>query len=320
MVKNTSLKEFLPDRPVMFDPPKLMYVWNGFDDIDSPTLADVAYVNPFLSVNRVLALGMNVSARNMGTTWNHCAECCTTLGNHERDALVQDSACKEESPERSEPDQLPTEIVTHRELARWVSDGNGQVILFRMNDRIETPHWSTSFSYCPGLDKMAVPTEGKVGVGEIYVKVRRYGDDNAADPTREYLGLVDTEHIEYATYCNVVRWLSDELCMKHNATVTYGSNECIISRNRAVITLLPGAVELDKYAGDNTELPGSLYRIDEHLEGTILYDPEMRMEDYVRVMVGKAAYVDYIVDILERHGNAKQTGWISYTEGRTDGK
>jgi hypothetical protein len=167
---------------------------------------------------------------------------------------------------------------------------------------------------------MAVPTEGKAGVGEIYVKVRMYGDDDAVDPTREYLGLVDTDYIEYATYCNVVRWLSDELCMKHNATVTYGSNECIISRNRAVITLLPAAVELDTYAGDNTELPGSLYRIDEHLEGAILYDPEMRMDDYVRLMIGKAAYVDYIVDILERHGNAKQTGWISYTEDRSDGK
>ena len=319
MVKFTSLKEFVPERPVLFNPPKLMYVWNGFDDIDSPTLADVVYVNPSLSVNGVLAMGMNLGARNMGTTWNHCAECCTTLGETRRDTLVQDTSCKKESPEQTEPVQPLGEIVTHRELARWVSGGNGQVMLCRMNDRIETPHWSTSFSYCPGLDKMAVPTEGKAGVGEIYVKVRRYGDDAAVDPTREYLGLVDEKPVERATYCNVVRWLSDELCLKHGATITYGFDECLISRGHVIIKLIPREVEFAKYTGDRSLFLDNEYRI-EHLVGELLYDPDTRMDDYVRVMTEKADYVKYLADILI---NSEKTvtplDWNNYIRDLHDG-
>lgn len=216
MVKITSLKEFLPERPVMFDPPKLMYVWNGFDDADSLTLADVAYVNPSLSVNRVLAFGMDVSARNMGTTWNHCAECCTTLGNHERDALVQDSARKEESPEQAETTGMGAKaiydylsdkkddakittdcmrhegpIVTYRELSEWLSRGKGQVLIGRMNDAIVPPSYSNTIAYAVGLDNETVPWERTACTGETYYRVRKYGDNKPSAPTRQYMEVPD---------------------------------------------------------------------------------------------------------------------------------
>ena len=77
-VKLSGLTEFRPEKPVMFDPPETMYVWDDDDVADgdggsAPYFASVVYVNPNMSVHGVLAHGDGLSARNMGASWDHCA-------------------------------------------------------------------------------------------------------------------------------------------------------------------------------------------------------------------------------------------------------
>jgi hypothetical protein len=322
MVKNTSLKEFLPERPVMFDPPKLMYVWNGFDDVDSPMLADVAYVNPSLSVNRVLALGMNVSARNMGTTWNHCAECCTTLDEENREHLVQGiKEYRQASGEQSRigATKLTGEMATHKELSRWLSDGNGQVMVARKMDGITPLQWGTSFSYTIDRDDVSVPCEGGVGVGEQYVKVRKYGDTKSADPTREYLGIIEDKKVELATYCNVVRWLSDHLRNMADATVSYCLDEVwITGKDGNTIKLTPAEVDYRKYTDQMSVIPSNMYTVSAMLTGCLLYDPVIRMDEYELVM-NRVGYLDYLAGVLNNSTgkpSCSTVDWNSYVAKR----
>ena len=62
--KGITLKEFTSDKPVAFDPPKLMFVWDEADRIrtDNPALV-YAYV-PKRLMKVIVA----------GGSWKHCAE------------------------------------------------------------------------------------------------------------------------------------------------------------------------------------------------------------------------------------------------------
>ena len=83
--KGIELKEFESEKPVVFDPPKLMLVWNGCDN------------EPFKE--NVFAFIPNRCCHVVGTnyTFEHCAEI----------------------PEES------SELATVLQLAKWVATGNG---------------------------------------------------------------------------------------------------------------------------------------------------------------------------------------------------
>lgn len=88
--KGMKLKEFTSDKPVVFDPPKLMLVWDTDDydrELDDPVLV-YAYI-PERKWKAIADPG----------TWKHCAEI----------------------PEEPKPRRA-----TNRELAKWLGQGLGQ--------------------------------------------------------------------------------------------------------------------------------------------------------------------------------------------------
>ena len=82
-----ELKEFKSDKAVLFDPPKMMLVWDC--DVGVPTMEDVYAYIP------------NRTHKIIGTNcdWLHCAEI----------------------PEEPKPRRA-----TNRELAKWLAQGNGE--------------------------------------------------------------------------------------------------------------------------------------------------------------------------------------------------
>ena len=188
----SDVKEFLPDKPVTFDPPKMMFVWDGEDANDpetgAPYLAEVFYVNPGLGAKRVFAHGDGMAARNMGATWDHCAETAGMgakavydyLSDKKDDAKITTDCMRHEGP-----------IVTYRELSEWLSRGKGQVLIGRMNDAIVPPIYSNTIAYAVALDNETVPWERTACTGETYYRVRKYGDDKPSAPTRQYMEVPD---------------------------------------------------------------------------------------------------------------------------------
>ena len=84
--KGIELKEFTSEKPVLFDPPKLMLVWD-YDD-ETPTEVEVlAFIpNRYHKVIEQMSLSI------------HCAE-------------IPDTG---------------SELATNREIAKWLAQGNGQ--------------------------------------------------------------------------------------------------------------------------------------------------------------------------------------------------
>lgn len=134
--KGIELKEFTSDKPVLFDPPKLMLVWNDGDD--EPSKDNVSAFIP----NRCYPV--------IGTNDNldHCAE-------------IPEVLCRR---------------ATNRELAKWLVLGNGQCKV-NGGDWIWTEH-----HYGIKQDDDACSK---------FIKVRKWGDKEWHEPTREYLGLED---------------------------------------------------------------------------------------------------------------------------------
>ena len=85
--KGIELKEFTSEKPVIFDPPKRMMVWNDCDS--GPSEANVFAFIP----NRCYPVIGN------DNSFDHCAEI---------------------------PDK-GSELATNRELAKWLAHGNGQL-------------------------------------------------------------------------------------------------------------------------------------------------------------------------------------------------
>ena len=133
--KGIELNEFTSEKPVLFDPPKLMLVWNDCDDEPSK--------------DNVFAFIPNRCYPVIGTDDNldHCAE-------------IPEVMCRR---------------ATNRELAKWLVLGNGQYKV--SGGRIWTEH-----HYDIGQDDDACSK---------FIKVRKWGDKEWHEPTREYLGLED---------------------------------------------------------------------------------------------------------------------------------
>ena len=84
--KGKELKEFTSDKPVIFDPPKKMVVWDyGMHPREERVIAYVA--------------GGDAPVVTADNHWDYCAEI----------------------PEEPKP-----RMATNRELARWLAQGNGQ--------------------------------------------------------------------------------------------------------------------------------------------------------------------------------------------------
>lgn len=84
--KGIELKEFESEKPVLFDPPKTMLVWNDCEDEPSKDK-----VFAFIPKNYFRVVGTNDS-------FDHCAE-------------IPEILCRR---------------VTNSELAKWLAQGNGQ--------------------------------------------------------------------------------------------------------------------------------------------------------------------------------------------------
>ena len=133
--KGIELKEFESEKPVLFDPPKLMLMWN---DGNSEPLKD-----------NIFAFFPNRCYPVIGTNDNldHCAEIPKVL-------------CRR---------------ATNSELAKWLALGNGQYKV--SGGRIWTEH-----HYDIGQDDDACSN---------FITVRKWGEKEWHEPTREYLGLED---------------------------------------------------------------------------------------------------------------------------------
>ena len=133
--KGIELNEFTSEKPVLFDPPKLMLVWN---DGDSEPLKDNVFA--FIPNRCYPVIGTNDNL-------DHCAE-------------IPEVMCRR---------------ATNRKLAKWLVLGNGQYKV--SGGRIWTEH-----HYDIGQDDDACSN---------FIKVRKWGDTEWHEPTREYLGLED---------------------------------------------------------------------------------------------------------------------------------
>ncbi len=120
--------------PQLFDPPKKMLVWERYGGI---TELDVYAI--------VSRKDFPVICEN--STWQYCAEI---------------------------PKVPELELVTYRELARWLAEGNGEAKVMKT----VFIHWTYG------------ETEANDNVGEN-VSVRKWYDTEWHKPTREYLCLED---------------------------------------------------------------------------------------------------------------------------------
>ena len=121
-------------KPQIFDPPKKMLVWGRYEDIKELDVYAIVSREDF-----------PVICEN--STWRHCAEI------------------------PSFPESKP---ITHRELARWLANGNGEV----KSANTVYANWN----YYPESENKSIPS---------YFSVRKWDDTEWHKPTREYLGLED---------------------------------------------------------------------------------------------------------------------------------
>ena len=120
--------------PKLFNPPKKMLVWDIYSSIVELDVYAIAGRKDF-----------PVICEN--STWQHCAEI---------------------------PEVTELEHVTYRELSRWLSEGNGEVM------------WSTTI--CSNWNYSN--DDENEALDESFT-VRKWEDTEWHKPTREYLGLDD---------------------------------------------------------------------------------------------------------------------------------
>lgn len=120
--------------PQLFDPPKKMLVWGRYKNITK--------LNVYAIVGRK---DFPVICEN--STWRHCAEI---------------------------PKVPELELVTYRELASWLAEGNGEVM------------WANNV-----LSNWNYSTDEENKALDESLSVRKWDDTEWHKPTREYLGLDD---------------------------------------------------------------------------------------------------------------------------------
>ena len=130
--KGIELKKIT--EPQIFDPPKKMLVWSRESDVNPTEHYVYAIVNRGADSCPVIC---------QYATWKYCAEI----------------------PE------VP-ELVTYRELARWLAKGNGEAM------------WSSTV-----LSNWNYTTDEENKVLDESLSVRKWDDTEWHKPTREYLGL-----------------------------------------------------------------------------------------------------------------------------------
>ena len=120
--------------PKLFDPPKKMLVWGCYENITE------LYVYAITSRKDFPVICEN-------SNWRHCAEI---------------------------PEVPESKLVTYRELARWLSEGNGEVM------------WANNV-----LSNWNYSTDEENKALDESLSVRKWDDTEWHKPTREYIGLDD---------------------------------------------------------------------------------------------------------------------------------
>ena len=120
--------------PKLFDPPKKMLVWECYENITELDVYAITSRKDFPVICE-------------DSTWRHCAEI---------------------------PVVLESKLVTYRELARWLAEGNGEVMCSNAV--------YTEWSYINDEENKAINES---------LSVRKWDDTKWHKPTREYLGLED---------------------------------------------------------------------------------------------------------------------------------
>ena len=120
--------------PQLFDPPKKMLVWGRYENITELDVYAITSRKDF-----------PVICEN--STWRHCAEI---------------------------PKVPELELVTYRELASWLAEGNGEVM------------WANNV-----LSNWNYSTDEENKALDESLSVRKWDDTEWHKPTREYLGLDD---------------------------------------------------------------------------------------------------------------------------------
>ena len=120
--------------PQLFDPPKKMLVWDN--------CSNIAEIDVYAIVSRE---DFRVICEN--SSWRHCAEI---------------------------PEVPESKLVTYRELARWLAEGNGEVM------------WANNV-----LSNWNYSTDEESKALDESLSVRKWDDTEWHKPTREYLGLED---------------------------------------------------------------------------------------------------------------------------------
>lgn len=120
--------------PQIFDPPKKMLVWGRYESITELDVYAITSRKDF-----------PVICEN--STWRHCAEI---------------------------PEVTESKLVTYRELARWLAEGNGEVM------------WANNV-----LSNWNYSTDDEAKDLDENLSVRKWDDTEWHKPTREYLGLDD---------------------------------------------------------------------------------------------------------------------------------
>lgn len=309
-MKLSGLTEFRPEKPVMFDPPETMYVWDG-DGGTAPYFASVVYVNPNMSMCGVLAHGDSLSARNMGVSWDHCAR-ITSFG---ADAIPapKDNSDPAYRSYHNTPKEVwdyiaeykdkgdhtsNDEIVTYRELAQWLAEGKGEALYCeRRKGRIYSTY-SNAIAYNPENSDVPVTWKG-TAIGECtFYMVRKYGDKQPSHPTYKYMGLAAEEppdtipepEEKMATLSNVVNWLMERF-HQLGYTIAYGDSEVIIDEKSDLsgrrVKLTPLLCEfLPRVAAGSASLSVNAYVPNEANEGLLVFNPDMTMESYTMTMDG----------------------------------
>ena len=120
--------------PKLFDPPKKMLVWGCSENITELDVYAITSRKDF-----------PVICEN--SNWRHCAEI---------------------------PEVPESKLVTYRELARWLAEGNGEVM------------WANNV-----LSNWNYSTDEESKALDESLSVRKWDDTEWHKPTREYLGLDD---------------------------------------------------------------------------------------------------------------------------------
>ena len=133
--KGIELKEVT--EPQLFDPPKDMLVWNDDDE----------------------------------SVWRGKVSVCAIVGHREYPVI---SACGYYNHCAEIPTVTESELVTYRELARWLAKGNGEV----NNANTICQNWNYWYDQENCIVKNSL-------------SVRKWDETGWHKPTREYLGLED---------------------------------------------------------------------------------------------------------------------------------